>query len=857
MINKHKLFFFCRLTALLLAIVTLVGCSSGTYSHKAFIDSVTTESAYDWNTASDGIIKLTNGSLELVMDAATTHFTIKNTANGLSYTSVPQITDDTYSAETLQRIKSELSVTYYDKDSAEFVMTSNGDSVEKDLCEVRYTDKAIRVYYTMGSTAKLLVPQVLPAEVFEQEICNADILSKSVIRRIKRYYELYSPDDDPSDELSEMIKKYPALKKQALYILKDTVDTLNEMEISDTCATVGFTEERNEQLMNELGVEATQSDEPGFKFTVEYRLNSDGFTAELLTEEIEVMSQNYHLYSVDLLEYFACANSEQNGYFLVPDGSGALIEFNGREGNYSQPVYGNDLSIQSDSKTQLAKEVLLPLYGMSFGDSAVLAIAESGEANAVLHANTISASNPQNNAYFTFNLCALDVTDLGEERSIPVYNLYGKHIQYEHPQVRYVLLSSDKSDYVAMADYVRSYYTDNGIIPEKARNQSNFFVDYSCLIMQDATALGVPYKKRTVLSTINDIKSQIEDSDLNGLSVRLLGYTKNGLTHGLLKDFSLYKKLGSKSELTELAAYMDNSGGQLYLDADFSAVLTDTLFDGFSVRRDTAKYINRSLVVCKDYDIITRKYYDGIHSQNLVSPTCYQNIADSYIKSLEKAVGTDVSIGLSYTSAGSLLYGDYDKNKDYDRSMSESVVKSVLDAIGDRYPILTENGYVYSLKAADYLLNAPLYSSSFDIETDEVPFYQLVIHGSVPYTGVSMNMTADCDNLLLRSLEYGAGFYWSLITEDDYILNDTEYEVRMYSMNSKNNFAEITELYSQLSDYYSAISGSQMILHKKIADGVFVTQYASGAGVIVNYNDVEYISDNYSVAARGYKTWLS
>lgn len=856
MINKHKLFFFCRFIAILLVITTLVGCSAGTYPHTAFIGDAT-DSAENWNIASDDVVKLSNGSLELVMDVSNTHFTITNTVSGQSYTSVPQTTGDTYSNETSQRIKSELSITYFDQDSTEYVMTSNGDSVEKDLYEVRYTDNSIRVYYTMGATAKLLVPQVLPVEVFEQEICNEDILSKSIIRRINRYYDLYSPDDEQNEELSEMMEKYPALKKQALYILKDTVDTLKEIEISDACATVGFTDERNTQIMDELGVEAVQSDEPGFKIVVEYCLNSDGFTAEVLTDEIEIMSQNYQLYSVDLLEYFACANSEQSGYFLVPDGSGALIDFNGREGNYSQTVYGNDLSIQGDSKTQLAKEALLPLYGISFGDGAVLAIAESGEANAIVHANTISASNPQNNAYFTFNLCALDVTDLGEERSIPVYNLYGKHIQYEHPRVRYVLLSSEKADYVGMADYVRNYYINNGSIPQKAKLQSNFFVDYSCVITQDTTVLGVPYKKRTVLSTIEDIKSQLDASSINGLSVRLLGYTKNGLTHELLNKFSLYNKVGSKSELVELASSINKNGGQLYLDADFSTVLTDTIFDGFAVRRDTAKYINRSLVIRDDYDIITRKYYDGINSQNLVSPTLYADAAASYIKSVEKVLGADASIGLSYASAGSLLYGDYDKNKDYDRSMASSVIKDVLSASDEKYPVLTENGYLYSLSTADYLLNAPLYSSNFDIETAEVPFYQLVIHGNVPYTGVSMNMTTDGDNLLLRSLEYGAGLYWSLITEDDHILNDTDYEVWMYSMNSKNNFAEITQLYSQLSDYYNAISDSQMISHKKLADGVYMTQYASGAGVIVNYSDTEYIYENYSVDARGYKTWLS
>ncbi len=854
--NKANKSPLVKLLALLFVVGLLSGCASETFSHKAWQDAWASEDAASWQLAESGPVTLTNGKMEFALDAATTHFTIKDVVSGQTYSSVPETDGTVISDEKLKRSQSEIAITYYDSNSAEFVMTSAGDSVEKELAEVRFTTDAVRVIYTMGATAKLLVPQVFPVDVFENEICNEELLDRSNIRRIKRYYSLISPEDAQDEDLAPYFEKYPILKAETLYVVKDTIDTLNEIEISDACETVGFTEEDNAAIMKELGVEAAESDEPGFVVEVEYQLTEDGFTAEILTDRIQVLSENYHLCSVDFLEYFAAAGAEDKGYFLVPDGSGATIDFNGTVGTYSQKIYGNDLAIQQGSKTQLAKEALLPVFGLSYADGGVLAIVESGDANATVSANTLSESNPYNNAFFTFDICALDVTDLSEERSIPVYNLYGKHLQYEHPKIHYVLLSAQDADYVGMAAYLRTYYIENGLIPENAKT-SGFFLDYNCLITENATVFGIPYTKRTVLSTLESITNNLAENEINGLSIRLLGYTKNGLEHGLYDRFSLFNKVGNKEELSALSKRINGLGGTLYLDADFGTVLSDGAFDGFSANADTVKRINRSLVVLEDYDLVTRQYVKSIFDSNLVSPTRFEEVAASYISSLEKELGKDNGLGLSYSSVGSLLYGDYTKKKDYDRTMTAETVEKVLAASAEQYPVLTENGYLYSLAGADYLLNSPIYSSDFDMASGEVPFYQLVIHGSIPYTGAPMNLATDRDNQLLRSLEYGADLYWSLTTSGDGEYSNTAYETELYSMLDTNSFQTISKLYSELGDYYAAISGKQMIRHTKLADDVYMTEYDGGAGVIVNYGDSDYVSGEYSVKAGGYQLWIS
>lgn len=837
------------LTCLLL-VCAASGCGAGSFSHEPFLQASLSDGTEEWDEAEYTVV-LENGRIRFELDPDTTHFTLTDLRSGTAYFSAAPEYVQTFSNEQKYRMTSELSIVYYNSDSAEFVMTSAGDSVEKGLHHVYVKDGAVRVAYEFGETAALLAPPVMTVEMFEGTLCNPDTVDSGVIRRISRYYTLFSPEDAGDEDYEEALQRFPLLAERALYVQRDTVDTLKMMEISDACENAGITAEQIAAMLQELGIEQQEEDGPGFDLTVEYALTEDGFTAELLTDQIREHSPDYHLQKAHLLEYFACSDEGDEGSFLVPDGSGALIPFGRKTGVYSQPVYGADAAIQREFQTQLSADVLMPLLAINRFDGTVLAMAESGEATASVRAVTASLTDPVNHAGFFFALRALDVTDIGVARNIPTYNLYGKHIQYAHPKVRYVLFPAG-AELTDLAAFVRETYIREGRLPEQTEDPSGWLLQFSCVMTEPATFLGVPYTRKTALSECGQIRSFLTDLGLEGLTVRLTGYGGQGLAHGVNDEFALHRLFGSEEDLTALCGA---AAGRVYLDADFATVLTDTLFDGYSVRGDTAKYINRTLVQKQAYDIVTRQYQDSAYDAYLVSPTLYGEIAQGFLSSLKEQSFSD-KVGLSYPSAGSLLLGDYTPGRDLDRAMSQQLVEQTLQKAGGSYSLMTEKGYLYALADCGIVCGMPLDSSSFDLESESVPFYQMVVHGSLSYFGVPYNQSADRRRLLLRSLEYGAGISWSLITGDEMNISSTDYETANYSVQAADNREEIETLYRELNDFMQATARARITGHRQVEDGVYLTEYSGSAAVAVNYGDKDAQVNGKTVKAGGYAIWL-
>ena len=92
-------------------------------------------------------------------------------------------------------------------------------------------------------------------------------------------------------------------------------------------------------------------------FSIQYHLTEDGFTVTVPFEDfIERIEEGrtaadrgtvsyWGVRSISILPYFGAAGLEDSGYMLIPDGSGALINFNNQKasyGAYSQNVYGRD-----------------------------------------------------------------------------------------------------------------------------------------------------------------------------------------------------------------------------------------------------------------------------------------------------------------------------------------------------------------------------------------------------------------------------------------------------------------------------------------------------------------------------------
>ena len=845
--------YFALLSAVLIS-VSLTGCSKST-AYKTPVRGSSADDA-SWKTAGEEVITLENDSIRLVFDSKTTHFTVENKNNGIKfYSYFNEESSSTYSADTQKRMNSEMTIVYYEEQSSAQYMFSDTDSVTAGHYRVTYNGNSIRVVYTFGEDENdALVPQVVSEKKMDdllelmQNDSNPDGAAMS--RRMMRFYTLYTADEADKG----IIKAYPAIKKTPLYILNDDAGESDKEEIREYMALIGYTQANYAADISDLGLNSEQqSNTPGFIIPVEYSLQTDGFTARVLTDRIEEASSDYKLQSLTFLEYFA-SSENSNGQFFVPDGSGAVIDWSKNHvSTYSQPFYGSDYSIQSDKMTQLSQNSCLPVYGILRPSGAVMTIIEEGSENGTFYAESPDCSAAPNHIYTMFTMRHMDTTDIGADQLIPVYNLFVEKLSSAFPTQRFILLGSDESSWQTMAKVYRSYLSDNnGIRKTDSAENPDIYLTYWGMALKSSNFLGIPYDKKIVLSTLDDISRDIDTliSDGNiGAAVRLNGFSRNGLTPKANNRFSLSGKLGNKNELSKLQEKLQNSGGKLYTDGSFQFVY-DT-GNGFSKKTDSAHYLNRVPVKRESYDPVTRAFNSGKDIPYFLSPKQYFNYASGYLRGIEKTLGKNPAV--SFGTLGKYLGGDYTTHTPVSRTDALMTVQAVLENARSAAESMSfDTGNAYVLPYADDIYNIPLNSSRFDAETTAVPFYPMVIHGLVPYCGEAINFSYDRNEQILRSLEYGAVLSYAVIGKDDSELTGTSIGSLYYSMNSDSNLKEFISLWQRIGAFQRKTANQEIAEHISLGENIFCTVYADQSRAYVNYSDKDYNADGITVKAHDF-----
>ena len=166
---------------------------------------------------------------------------------------------------------------------------------------------------------------------------------------------------------------------------------------------------------------------------------------------------------------------ERKGYMLVPDGNGALINLEDKEGRfsmaYSQKVYGSDIGIDSSYVLSLfwdsyqtvndGENIMAPVYGMVHTDSDMgyLAIIESGAEAATIEAYP-------NGAYTNYNWISAKfmkhtVYTQPTSKSGGSVSRVTDKIPYDI-QIRYNFVGKGEADYTGLAKSYRQYLLKEG-----------------------------------------------------------------------------------------------------------------------------------------------------------------------------------------------------------------------------------------------------------------------------------------------------------------------------------------------------------------------------------------------------------
>ncbi len=160
-------------------------------------------------------------------------------------------------------------------------------------------------------------------------------------------------------------------------------------------------------------------------------------------------------------------------------------------------------------------------------------------------------------------------------------------------------------------------------------------------------------------------------------------------------------------------------------------------------------------------------------------------------------------------------------------------------------------GYAYSVPWANIITDMAIDDQGFGITDVSVPFYQIVLHGLVPYTGPAINLAEDYTKDLMKTIESGAGLYFSFMTEETTVLQETKF--RQFYANEYAKWAQdANALYQIFTDCFDGLYDQAITNHVILSEGVTMTEYEDGTRVIVNGagSDVHY--DGVIVKARSY-----
>lgn len=576
--------------------------------------------------------------------------------------------------------------------------------------------------------------------------------------------------------------------------------------------------------------------DPGITIPVEITLEDDHMKLHVNTSEIvetKPSASNGKLTTgLTFMSTFGAGEMDEEGYFVIPDGSGAVVEFNnGRTGYsaYAGKVYGRNLTAVPTTKPTVTRQVYLPMYGIVKDGNGMLVVADKGDGCATINSYTSRQNSTDYNAcYFSFELRTADEYLMGGEANpLKVFEKRGIHVP--EVEVRYYPIAGDDIDYVDIADAYRDYLvTEKGV--EQKTDDASLYVDFYGGTLKKQSVVGFPVEMKTEITGYESAQKILEilkAGEAGKIVVDYADWTNDGITGKIADSASPSGTLGGKSKFKALLKYAEGNDIMIYPETDITTFVSG---GGYHTFTDTAVRVSNAFARLYVYDLahgIQSKFYDPL---SLLSPNSYKEAYSKAAKSWSKA-GLD---GMALGGGTTMLYGDYSRKTS---SRDETIMKlqecyqTVKDSVGS---VLAEGANAYAIPYADHITNVPLCSSKFDMFNYDIPFYQIVMQGLAPVSTTPVNGDPEPEKLILQAIASGTAPGFDMIFEDASELKDTRYDGLFYA-----HYAYWTDTASGSAKLYEEVLGG--VKDKKITayseeDGVITTVYEDGTEIVTDLN---------------------
>lgn len=798
-------------------------------------------------------IVLENDSLKLVMDPNTTQFSLEVKETGKVWYSNPEGVDNDTKALPLEKsnLRSTLLMSYCMAGGMEVKFNSYDQSVVNGLYELESGEDFIRVKYSLGNLEReYIIPPVGKASDMDSWF---DAMENGDRTLIKRYYKKYDINNlGKKDNREELLESYPILETEPIYVLRDGATAALKTKMEGVFESLGYTMEHYE-ADKELNAKEAATDKPVFNVDVIYRLDGDELVVEIPLESLEFKS-DYPIYTLTPLPYFGAGGAKDEGYILVPEGGGALINFNNGktlQNNYYANMYGWDMCLQRDAVVHSTR-TYFNTFGISSGEDSFLCILEEGAPYAAVQADIGGRLNSFNYANAVYSICSRQQYNMSETLSSSSVFVYQKDLPDETLTQRYRFINSpDYTDMaVAYRDYLQGKY--DGYLTMNDDGQTPVVVELIGAVDKVKQILGVPVTMPLKLTTYKEAENMIQTLNAEGmgnLSVKLSGWCNGGVNQKILRKAKTISDLGSKKDLQSMIDSAKALGVDIYLDGVTQYEYDSGILDGFFSYRDAARFISKERAEIYTYSPITYASAEWADSYYLLHTDLAMEMTDNLVNTAQK-----YGAGVSFRELGMDLSSDFYKKKLSSRQAVKEQQEERLKQVADSgQNVMINMGNEYAAVYSDMITNMDLQGSEYSILDEYVPFYQMVIHGYVNYTGGALNLAGDLEEELLRSAEYGAGLYFTLMQESAFALQKTLY-TEYFGADYNAWHDRMMEIYERYNRELGHVYNQEMTGHEILGSGLSCTTYQDGTSVYVNYGykDAE-TPAGVTVPARDYK----
>lgn len=790
------------------------------------------------------VLAAENDILKLYADTQMGNVAIVDKRNGqITYSNPVNLEDDAIANEANKNyMRSQIVLDYFNTSRTSATFDSYSYAAEKGQIEVEAIDNGIRFIYTMGdlSSATGLVPQYISEGTLEDVLAALD---EDGAKYVNQRYVESKVEDNYRELIESTMNGASQLRKMNQYFEQ-----------------AGFTEEMYMSEMENSGVEGAVP--ISFVVPLEYRLHDDAVDVSIPMSAVEEYGGGA-IFRIQMLRYFGAAGIDEDGYLLVPSGSGSLIYFNNGKASadvYSEYVYGIDPLAAEYTVRENTEDVKMALYGIFRENSGILATIEDGASFAIIGASVSGKVNEYNNVYQTFVMRGNDRLSMfgttGNEADIPIVE---KNFFNANLTVRYTMLTEENNGYAGAANYYRNRLVGEGVLTAKTTDTEDIKFYYDTLggVLKTQFILGVPYDGMYSMTTFEQAEEIYNDLKASGVTNQVMnfqGWMNRGYYHDVVDKIRVPHKLGGKSDLESLSAMMAADGNDFYGDVAFQKVTF--VSRRYSYANETSRYYGGGYIA--EFGLVnpaTLRRTSGLgYTENhydLISPKFLVRYVDKFTNKITKY---DIT-GISLRDLGDELHSDKKRTNVIDREASLDVVDTSLSRIeGTGKKIMLNDANDYAFRYADDIINVPLTDNDYYIIDEAVPFYEMLIHGYIDYAGSAINLsdTYDRADIVLNLVETGASPHFMFSYENSSDIKQTALN-RFYSTTYTSWKNDAIAIYAEVNDALKYVRNAAITNHRILDSDLRAVTYDNGVIIYINTGNVDKTADGITVPARSYQ----